>query len=213
MQVNSPSPSSAAGLSSRLSAYSKSSKSSSLTDPAELSAAFPEKAVRRTSPSVSSATEVYGFFLWIASALCFVLYLAWAFTPVQVLHKLGITYYPDKHWAIALPAYLCMLVLYAFFLYICANLIVTPPLSSFTTIVDKWSYLQNGPSKRPQEFAVDEIRDIPIEVVNRLLYPREPAKRDEHSRSNASSPMISPILSSSRTGSLAASPMSDFSIG
>ncbi len=46
-----------------------------------------------------------------------VLFLAWAFVPEAALHALGATYYPDKWWALAAPAWLCAAVLYGYFAY------------------------------------------------------------------------------------------------
>ena len=104
----------------------------------------------RTSKGLTAnkTMEVYGFVLWISSAVVFgntneschsslsvlVLYLLWAFIPERTLWQLGITYYPDKYWALAGPGYLCMLVLYFFFMYVAVNLMITPPLSSTANI-------------------------------------------------------------------------------
>ncbi len=46
-----------------------------------------------------------------------VLFLAWAFVPEAALHALGVTYYPDKWWALAAPAWLGAAVLYGYFAY------------------------------------------------------------------------------------------------
>ena len=42
----------------------------------------------------------------------YVVYLVWAYTPEDVLVRLGVTYYPDKYWALAVPCWICVLVLY-----------------------------------------------------------------------------------------------------
>jgi hypothetical protein len=62
---------------------------------------------------------------------------------------------------------------------------ITLPLNSFHTIqgialvlslqltfflVDKFSILQEKPIRKTDSFAMDEIRDLPIEVVNEFLY-------------------------------------------
>ena len=39
-----------------------------------------------------------------------VLFLLWAYLPESVLHAHGITYYPSKYWAVALPAWACVTV-------------------------------------------------------------------------------------------------------
>ena len=45
------------------------------------------------------------------------LFLAWALTPEAVLHSFGVTYYPAKWWALALPSWLCLAVVYAYVAY------------------------------------------------------------------------------------------------
>ena len=54
--------------------------------------------------------EVYGFLGWITSSTFYVVFLVWAFTPDFILQWYGITYYPSKYWAIALPTWLCVTV-------------------------------------------------------------------------------------------------------
>jgi phosphatidylinositol glycan class P protein len=78
--------------------------------------------------------EVYGFVCWIATFFCFGCFLLWAYLPESVLHQLGVTYYPDKYWAIAIPTYLFMSYLVAVIIYLSVNLITTEPLDSFNTI-------------------------------------------------------------------------------
>lgn len=41
-------------------------------------------------------SEVYGFVVWLSSLVLGVVYLLWALVPDETLHRLGITYYPDK---------------------------------------------------------------------------------------------------------------------
>eukprot|EP00434_Breviolum_minutum_P021721 symbB.v1.2.019173.t2/scaffold1559.1/size111769/6 len=52
------------------------------------------------------STEVYSFASYLASHLAFLVWLIWVFLPDEVLHSWGITYYPDKWWAVAVPVYL-----------------------------------------------------------------------------------------------------------
>ncbi|CEM00833.1 unnamed protein product [Vitrella brassicaformis CCMP3155] len=84
-------------------------------------------------------TEVYGFVFWILSYIAYGVYLCWAFIPESVLEQLGITVYPSKYWAIALPTYLCVCVVAVMVLYYayCLTLYVplddndTPPTGQF----------------------------------------------------------------------------------
>ena len=53
-----------------------------------------------------SPAQVHGFVLWVLSALAWVLFIAWAYTPDRALAEgLGVTYFPAKHWALALPCH------------------------------------------------------------------------------------------------------------
>ena len=52
-----------------------------------------------------SVLAVYAFVSWIASICVYVIFLVWTLTPEEYLHSLGITYYPNKHYAINLPVY------------------------------------------------------------------------------------------------------------
>jgi hypothetical protein len=111
------------------------------------------EAARKPFPTAKS-TEVYGFVLWILSMVCFsqlelpqthpdlvlVLYVLWAFIPDEILVAMGVTYYPDKYWAIAIPSFVCMFVLFVFALYVFGNLYITQSLDSRHTIQGK-SYL------------------------------------------------------------------------
>jgi len=90
----------------------------------------------RTAESSASRgakpAEVYGFVGWIVSTVAFVAYVAWAYVPEAALVREGITYFPDKSWALALPAGLCWAVACAYFAYDAVNRAMVPPLSSRT---------------------------------------------------------------------------------
>lgn len=46
-----------------------------------------------------------------------VLFILWAFTPEDILHRHGITYYPSKYWAIAVPTWLCVTIIALYWMY------------------------------------------------------------------------------------------------
>lgn len=91
--------------------------------------AAPTGASRGAKPA-----EVYGFVGWIVSTVAFVAYLAWAYVPEASLVREGITYFPDKSWALAIPAGLCWAVACAYFAYDAVNRAMVPPLNSRTLI-------------------------------------------------------------------------------
>merc|ERR1711959_825954 len=75
--------------------------------------------------------EVYGFVGWVASFFGLGLYLTWAYLPNNFLHELGVSYYPDKWWAIAFPAHLSVSVIVLMWVgYMSINLLNNPPLNS-----------------------------------------------------------------------------------
>lgn len=69
--------------------------------------------VPRASPKIPTY-EYYGFAVYLASSAAFLMYLLWSFLPSPILHQLGIYYYPNRWWALAVPAWLIMAVLWIY---------------------------------------------------------------------------------------------------
>ena len=61
-------------------------------------------------------------------------FLVWAYVPEATLHGLGITYYPDKYWALALPAFFCTAYALSGVAYVGLNMLSTAPLDSLQTL-------------------------------------------------------------------------------
>ncbi|URE01061.1 phosphatidylinositol N-acetylglucosaminyltransferase subunit [Musa troglodytarum] len=76
-------------------------------------------------------SEVYGFVGCITTVIAAVIFMVWAYTPEPWLHSLGITYYPSKYWAIAIPSFLIVTVVLAMVSYLGLNFLVTPLPTSF----------------------------------------------------------------------------------
>ncbi|KAK3330075.1 PIG-P-domain-containing protein [Apodospora peruviana] len=90
----------------------------------------------RASPKVPTY-EYYGFVLYLFSGLSFLIYLLWSYLPSPFLHALGIYYYPNRWWSVAIPSFLVMLLVYIYVALAAYNTeIMTLPLSSVETIVD-----------------------------------------------------------------------------
>ncbi len=93
--------------------------------------------VPRASPKVPTY-EYYGFVLYLFSSLTFLIYLLWSYLPSPILHALGIYYYPNRWWSLAIPAFLVMLIVYIYVALAAYNTeILTLPMSSIETIVDE----------------------------------------------------------------------------
>ena len=73
--------------------------------------------------SLSAAPDAsLSFVLWVGSWLCFSLFLAWAALPEQTLRSLGVSYYPSRYYALAVPAYLVAVSLLASCVYAGVNM-------------------------------------------------------------------------------------------
>lgn len=117
--------------------------------------------VPRASPKVPTY-EYYGFVLYLASSLAFrkshqtlltrhivvfghmlttrniVFYLLWSYLPSPFLHQLGIYYYPNRWWSLAIPAWLVMLLIYIYVALATYNTgYLTLPMHSIENIVDE----------------------------------------------------------------------------
>ena len=123
---------------------------------------------------------MYGFVLWITSYLLLFLYLLWAWLPASVLHALSITYYPSKYWAVAIPAYICMLPLFLIAVYMAANLHSTHDVDSISTIEDGWTrYAESEqqarvlPASVTPRFSIPDVYDMRLETVSAYLHGRK----------------------------------------
>ena len=81
--------------------------------------------------------EYYGFTLYLASSLAFLMYILWAYLPSPFLHALGIYYYPNRWWALAIPSFIVMLLCYIYVALAGYNVeMLTLDMGSVETVVD-----------------------------------------------------------------------------
>lgn len=92
--------------------------------------------VPRASPKVPTY-EYYGFVLYLGSSAAFAFYLLWSYLPTPFLHRLGIYYYPDRWWSLAVPSWIVMGLVYIYVALACYNTgYMTLPLGSIENLVD-----------------------------------------------------------------------------
>ncbi|KAL4111257.1 hypothetical protein PRIC1_002938 [Phytophthora ramorum] len=120
----------------------------------------------------SMRIELFGFGGWLASALLYVLFLVWAYVPEVTLEAYGFTYFPSKHWAVAVPAMIVVTYLFSLVLYKAVNLLSTPEIASYATILDTHTVpLPEGATCFQDDTeATPGIGDISIFEVNRHLF-------------------------------------------
>lgn len=85
---------------------------------------------------ITNQTSIYAFVGWISTVFAYVAFLMWAFIPESYLNGLGITYYPSKYYAIALPAYTLVSYMFIQVVYIGINMINTYDPSDVRTVRD-----------------------------------------------------------------------------
>lgn len=119
-----------------------------------------------------AATDVYAFVAWIATICVYVVFLIWAFASEDMLHNFGITYYPSKYYASALPAYVIVIYILSGITYIGINMFNTFDPDDIRTVIDDQS--QFAPTEFIRCGPKDSIPDIgdmdPSEVTLHLAH-------------------------------------------
>ncbi|RKF73088.1 Meiotically up-regulated gene 84 protein [Golovinomyces cichoracearum] len=141
-----------------------------------------DESVPRAAPTVPTY-EYYGFLLYLFSSLTFIMYILWSYLPSPFLHALGIYYYPNRWWSLAIPSFLVMLLLYIYIALASYNVsYLTLPLQSIETIIDETSNvatLERSSHKKNRsmndwrevwDHASDAVMDVPLGAVCELLY-------------------------------------------
>ncbi|KAF2238471.1 PIG-P-domain-containing protein, partial [Viridothelium virens] len=97
----------------------------------------PTHGVPRAHPPVPTY-EYYGFVLYLCSSAAFIGYLLWAYLPSALLHQLGIRYYPNRWWALALPAWGVVALVFVYVVLACWNTeVLTLKVESVEGMVDE----------------------------------------------------------------------------
>ncbi|XP_010244119.1 PREDICTED: phosphatidylinositol N-acetylglucosaminyltransferase subunit P-like isoform X1 [Nelumbo nucifera] len=125
-----------------------------------------------------TCTYIISFMLYIKCATsrgCWlhtiIIFFIWAYLPEPWLHYVGITYYPSRYWALAVPAYALVTVLLAMAFYFGLNFMATPPSTSLNIMFDEYS---REPSSfvpmEGDEQPIEPISDIGINKINDLMF-------------------------------------------
>lgn len=118
--------------------------------------------------------EVYGFVGSISTIVAAGLFFLWAYLPEPWLHYLGITYYPSRYWALAIPTYVMVTIIFIILFYLGLNYMATVPSTSWNSLFDDHtrdaSRILSAHAFIDGEHPIDPISDIPITEVNASLY-------------------------------------------
>ncbi|CAD6586475.1 MAG: hypothetical protein CYPHOPRED_003552 [Cyphobasidiales sp. Tagirdzhanova-0007] len=144
--------------------------------------------VRRvgSSASISNSSEKYGFVVYAGSLVAWYIYLVWALTPDQYLRWLGLEWYPSREWAILIPSWIMVAVVFVYIAYFALNLFNTPALDSLTCISDTQGHLlPKAPRStkgfyavsvgeqrddQPDQDYIPPLYDLPVGLVNRAVF-------------------------------------------
>lgn len=89
------------------------------------------------SPAPTPSRSIYGFVVFLLFVTLFVLYVLWAFIPMELYESIGITELPNKYFALFLPILiLTATTIFAFFIYPSFSFIMTSNIDSINTITD-----------------------------------------------------------------------------
>lgn len=160
------------------------SNTETLVNSARLAATVP-----RASPKVPTY-EYYGFALYLGSSAAFLMYILWAYVPAPMLHQMGIHYYPNRWWALAVPCWLVALVIYIFVALASYNTrYLTLPLSSCENLVDECAQIAvvdktSGKIARDVVLVTDKLHDTDKEKGSSALNRRDSFSRYQFANSH-----------------------------
>lgn len=155
-----------------------------------------DKLARESDVTVSTNTTLYaeykGFFIYVSSAVALVCFVAWTLIPDLLLLAMGISYYPDKYWAHAIPTYLLMLMLFTYvFVALYNTEVKTQPLHSLNNFIDRHTVYPEDPAEYLWK-APSGVWDLPIGLVNDVLYDEEFAEEALANFHSARVPIVQP---------------------
>lgn len=120
------------------------------------------------SPSPVPQRGTTGFVLYLGSQFGFFLYCVWAFVPEEWLHSFGLTYWPQKYWALALPIYFLVgIVVFAVVLF-GVNFNNTAPLDSVDNVTD--AFTQSQRTEASEEGEGPRLKDVSPSDVSKVFY-------------------------------------------
>lgn len=130
------------------------------------------------STNVTPQAEYKGFASYVISCIFLFIWICWSFLPDRVLNKMGVYYYPSRWWALAIPSYVIVLMMYMYVAIACYDVeYLTLPLDDNRNIVDDSGIVVTQlPNFKPKDIdkyisnGTSGVWDLPISTVNEILY-------------------------------------------
>lgn len=130
------------------------------------------------STNVTPQAEYKGFASYVISCIFLTTWLCWSLLPDRVLNMLGIYYYPSRWWALAIPSYILVSMVYGYVALACYNVeYLTLPLNDPRNFVDDSglivSELENFNKDSIDNYlykGTSGVWDLPTSLVNDVLY-------------------------------------------
>ncbi|CAE6420113.1 unnamed protein product [Rhizoctonia solani] len=138
------------------------------TSPTSPVAVYPPPAPPDNENAPGAAAEFYGFVAWATTAILWFIYIIWALLPDSVIRGIGITWYPNREWALLIPSYAVFLVLLTYFTYFALGIYATPSYSDVKSVTDE--HARYAVQTSVSRSTVPQVHDLPIGLVNRVLY-------------------------------------------
>lgn len=123
------------------------------------------------SPAPTPSRAVYGFVSYLLCCGLFLLYCVWATVPESTLESLGITFLPQKYWAVAIPIYLGVtFFLFVFVVYPSLGLLGTPSLDDIRFVTDEHAKYSSRPDSEREAGKIPLIGDISPKELLETIY-------------------------------------------
>lgn len=114
-------------------------------------------------------TDIYAFVGWIGTIASYAIFLTWALVPDDYLRQVGITYYPSKYYALALPCYVIVCIVLVILAYVGISMILNPDPDDTRTVCDCHSRRIAAKFHCVRKGNVPEIGDIDAVDLTALM--------------------------------------------
>lgn len=116
------------------------------------------------TPAPTPHRAVYGYAFYLLVITLFVFYVLWALLPTK---EWGLTYLPDKYFAVLLPMLVLVgLSFFTFFIYPAINMSLTPDVDEMASVADISLILKGKLKKSVRSWCELEEEMIPTKKLN-----------------------------------------------